>query len=210
MADITGFVAGYMVGSVPVGLLLGRAARGLDVRDFGSGNIGATNVYRIMGPAAGALTFAMDVGKGAAAVRLARGFGADRTGQAAAGFAAVVGHSWPAFARFRGGKGVATGFGGLLLVSREASAFAVVGGLSALAATRIVSVGSLSAGASATFGAALRRMRSGDMVPLAFAALTTTLLAVRHGDNLRRLAHGQEPRVSLRRSADAQGATDRN
>ena len=73
-----------MVGSVPVGLLLGRAARGLDVRDFGSGNIGATNVYRMMGPAAGALTFAMDVGKGAAAVRLARGFGADRTGQAAA------------------------------------------------------------------------------------------------------------------------------
>ena len=56
-------------------LLLGRAARGLDVRDFGSGNIGATNVYRMMGPAAGALTFAMDVGKGAAAVRLARGFG---------------------------------------------------------------------------------------------------------------------------------------
>ena len=203
LADITGLATGYLVGSVPVGLLLGRAARGLDVRDFGSGNIGATNVYRIMGPAAGAMTFALDVGKGAAAVRLARALGADRAGQASAGLAAVVGHSWPAFARFRGGKGVATGFGGLLLISPEASGFAVIGGLSALAITRIVSVGSLSAGASATLGAGWQRLRSGDMVPFAFAALTTALLAVRHGDNLRRLAHGQEPRVSLHRPVAA-------
>jgi glycerol-3-phosphate acyltransferase PlsY len=203
VADVTGLAAGYLVGSVPVGLLLGRVARGLDVRDFGSGNIGATNVYRIMGPAAGAATFALDVGKGALAVRLARALGADPGGRAAAGLGAVVGHSWPAFARFRGGKGVATGFGGLLLVSPQASAFAVVGGLSALALTRIVSVGSLSAGAAATVGAALQRLRTGDMVPFVFAGLTTALLAVRHGDNLRRLAHGQEPRVSLRRSAAA-------
>jgi len=199
VADISGCAAGYAIGSIPVGLLFGRTLRGLDVRDYGSGNIGATNVYRILGPAAAGLTFALDVGKGAAAVRLARALGADRPGAAAAGLAAVVGHSWPVFARFRGGKGVATGFGGLLLVSPEASAYAIIGGLSALGITRIVSVGSLSAAVSATAGGALRQLRSGDAVPLAFAALTSALLFVRHSDNLRRLARGEEPRVSLRR-----------
>ena len=199
LSDIAGCAAGYAIGSVPVGLLLGKAARGLDVRDFGSGNIGATNVYRILGPAAGALTFAADVGKGAAAVAVARALGADRSGQAMAGMAAVVGHSWPALARFRGGKGVATGFGGLLMVSPEASVYAVVGGVSALLTTRIVSLGSLSAAASATIGGLARYRRTGDRVPLVFAGLTSVLLAVRHGDNLRRLARGSEPRVSLRR-----------
>ena len=199
LSDIAGCAAGYAIGSVPVGLLLGKAARGLDVRDFGSGNMGATNVYRILGPAAGALTFAADVGKGAAAVRVARALGADRSGQAMAGLAAVVGHSWPALARFRGGKGVATGFGGLLMVSPEASVYAVVGGVSALLTTRIVSLGSLSAAASATIGGVVRYRRTGDRVPLVFAGLTSVLLAVRHGDNLRRLARGSEPRVSLRR-----------
>ena len=195
-ADITACAAGYLIGSVPIGLLAGKAIRGVDVRDLGSGNIGTTNVYRILGPSAAAVTFALDVAKGAGAVVLAEKMGADRTGQAAAGLAAVVGHSWPLFARFRGGKGVATGFGAILIVSPEATAYAIVGGVAALVVTRIVSVGSLSAAMSATLGATVHVIRTSDAVPLAFSALVTALIAYRHRDNLKRLFRGQEPRLS--------------
>ena len=128
LADICGCAAGYLIGSIPVGVVVGRAARGLDVRDYGSGSMGTTNVLRLVGPTAATATFGLDVAKGSLAVAVARRLGANRSAQAAAGLAAVVGHSWPLFARFRGGKGVATAFGALLPLSTQASAFAVVGG----------------------------------------------------------------------------------
>src|ERR1700675_1180316 len=120
--------AGYLIGSVPFGLIVGRAAGGLDVRDFGSGNMGTANVLRTVGARAGAITFALDVAKGAAAIGLARRLGADPATQAAAGLAACIGHSWPVFARFRGGKAVATAAGALVLVSPPAFVFAAAGG----------------------------------------------------------------------------------
>jgi acyl phosphate:glycerol-3-phosphate acyltransferase len=156
-------------------------------------------VLRAVGPAAAGATFALDIGKGTAAVLGARSLGAGSGGQIAAGLAAMVGHSWPAFAGFRGGKSVATGFGALLAVSPEASAYAVAGGLSALAATRIVSLGSLAAAGAATVGAGISAARGGSRGTLVFAGLASALIAVRHSDNLRRLARGAEPRVSLRR-----------
>jgi glycerol-3-phosphate acyltransferase PlsY len=198
-ADIAGVGAGYLIGSIPIGVMLGRALRGLDVREHGSHSMGTTNVLRLVGPSAAALTFGLDVAKGSAAVAVARRLGADRSGQGAAGLAAVVGHSWPVLARFRGGKGVATAFGGLLMISPTASVFAVAGGLTALAASRIVSVGSLSAAAAAVAGAGVETIRTGDHAPLAFAGVATALICVRHAPNLKRLMHGQEPRVSLRR-----------
>ena len=200
LADLSGCAAGYLIGSVPVGLLLGRALRGLDVREHGSHSTGTTNVLRLVGPSAAAATFGLDVAKGSAAVLVARGLGADPTAQAAAGLASMVGHAWPMFARFRGGKSVATGFGALLMVSPEASAYAVAAGLSALAGTRVVSIASLSACAGSVAGAAVRRVRTGDPVPLTFAVLATTLITVRHAGNIRRLLRGREPRVSWRRS----------
>jgi len=191
--------AGYVIGSVPVGLLLGRLLRGLDVREHGSHSIGTTNVLRLVGPSAAALTFGLDVAKGSAAVLVARRLGAGPVGQAAAGFGAMVGHSWPVFARFRGGKGVATGFGAILLVSPQGTGAAIVSGLTALGATRIVSVASLTACAGAVAGAAFESRRTGNPVPLAFAALAASLITVRHAANLRRLMRGDEPRVSLGR-----------
>jgi glycerol-3-phosphate acyltransferase PlsY len=190
--------AGYLIGSVPFGLIVGKTVGGLDVRDFGSGNMGTANVLRTVGARAGALTFSLDVAKGATAIGLARRWGADPTAQAAAGLAACVGHSWPVFARFRGGKAVATAFGGLLMVSPEAAAWATVGGLGALALSRTMSVGSLTAAGTATLGAGLESSRRHDAVPFVFTALASTLVIVRHAANIRRIARGEEPQLSTR------------
>ncbi len=196
LSDAGATAVGYAIGSIPFGLLLGRAARGLDVREMGSGSMGSTNVLRAVGPVAAGATFALDVGKGAAAISCARALGAGPAGQVGAGLGAMVGHSWPVFAGFRGGKSVATAFGGVLALSPEVSVWAVAGGLSALAGTRIVSIGSLVAAGSATVGAGLQAARGGSRVPLVFTGLASTLIALRHTDNLRRLARGREPRLS--------------
>lgn len=188
--------AGYAIGSIPFGLLLGRATRGLDVREVGSGSMGSTNVLRYAGPYVAGATFALDVGKGTAAVFCARALGASSAAEAAAGIGAMVGHSWPAFAQYRGGKSVATGFGALLPISPTASVWAVTGGLTALAATRVVSVASLAAAVSATVGAGVAGLRTGRRTPLLFAGSAAALIAIRHTSNIRRLAGGTEPRLT--------------
>jgi glycerol-3-phosphate acyltransferase PlsY len=199
-ADLAATGAGYALGSLPVGLWLGRRIRRIDVRNFGSGSMGTTNVLRTVGPAAALATFVLDVGKGSAAVLVARALGADAAGQAAAGFAAVVGHSWPALARFRGGKSVATAFGGALVLSPVGSACAVVVGLPALAGTRIVSVGSLSAALAATVGSGVHwAVGGGSPEAFAYVAGVTAVVVLRHRANLRRLARGEEPQVTLHR-----------
>jgi glycerol-3-phosphate acyltransferase PlsY len=208
LRGLAGCALGYSVGSVPVGLWLGRAARGLDVREHGSGSTGATNVSRVLGPAAGAAVFLLDAGKGALAVQGARALGAGPRGRAAAGLAAVVGHSWPAYAHFRGGKSVATAFGALIVLSPPGAASAVAGGLTALLTTRIVSVGSLAAAGSATAGTAaawaLAREDGGDAprrrsraAAFGFSAGATAIILLRHSANLRRLLSGEEPRLVL-------------
>jgi acyl phosphate:glycerol-3-phosphate acyltransferase len=197
-AAAVGCGAGYLIGSVPFGLIVGRAVGGLDVRDFGSGNMGTANVLRTVGARAGAITFALDVAKGAAAIGVARRLGADPAAQAAAGLAACVGHSWPVFAKFRGGKAVATAFGGLLMVSPGAAAWATVGGLGALAVSQTMSIGSLTATVTATIGAGLESGRRHDAVPLVFTALASALVVVRHAPNIRRILRGEEPRLSTR------------
>lgn len=196
--DAVAFAVGYACGSVPVGLWLGRAVRGLDVREHGSGSTGATNVLRIAGPAAAASTFALDVAKGAAAVRAAQALGAGGSGQVAAGLGAVVGHSWPALARFRGGKSVATAFGGLLVLAPELAPPTVIAGVSALAVTRTVSVGSLTATLWAAATAVTRRHPS---AAAAYTVGAAALIVHRHRANLRRLAEGHEPRLGRRRGS---------
>jgi glycerol-3-phosphate acyltransferase PlsY len=188
---------GYVIGSIPFGLLLGRAARGLDVRDLGSGSMGTTNVLRAVGPGAAAATFALDVAKGAAAIRCARALDAGPAGEVTAGIAAMVGHSWPVFAGFRGGKSVATAFGVLLEISPEASRWALAGGVAALATTRTMSVASLAAAGSATVGAGVAVARGGEVAPLVFTGLASALIVVRHTANVRRLLRGLEPPISL-------------
>lgn len=185
-------VAAYLLGAIPFGLLLGRIAGGMDVRSVGSGNIGATNVARSLGPWAGFLTLALDVGKGAAAV-----WGASRlTGQPgtamAAGLAAVAGHVFPIYLGFRGGKGVATGLGAFLVLEPRATLMAGAIFLAAVAVSRRISPGSILAAASLPVLLYFRHAAP----PLILAGLVSSLLILyRHGSNIRRLLSGTEPKL---------------
>lgn len=191
---------GYVVGSLPVGLWLAKAIGNIDVREHGSGGTGTTNVLRTVGPAAAGTVFILDVAKGSVAVGMARRLGTDPGTQAAAGVAAVIGHSWPLFARFRGGKGVATAFGSLISLSGTGTASAVVGGVTSLALTRVVSVGSLAAATSATLGTAAAAVtRQGGAAAFGFCAAAAPLIAYRHRANIERLLRGTEPTLSFRR-----------
>jgi len=201
LAVLLPVAVGYLCGALPWGLWLGRWLRGVDVRTLGSGNLGATNVYRSLGPGIGIATLALDMAKGALPVWLLPGspLGAAFPGGAewcriAVGIAAIAGHMWTVFARFRGGKGVATTTGVLLALSPPAFGVFVAVFLVAVGVTRFISVGSM-LGAIAFAVVSLR----GPASPVAlFGVLVAGLVILRHRDNLRRLLHGEERRFSLR------------
>jgi acyl phosphate:glycerol-3-phosphate acyltransferase len=196
---------GYLSGSLPWGLWTGRLLRGVDVRTLGSGNLGATNVYRSLGPALGVLTLLLDIAKGALPVWLVpqAAFAASFPGgpewcRLAVGLAAVAGHVWTCFAGFRGGKGAATTAGVLLALAPAAfGVFAVVFVL-VVAITRFISLGS-TLGALA-FAAALAFLAPGGAHSPTFllGVLLALLVVFRHRDNFRRLLRGEERRFSFR------------
>jgi glycerol-3-phosphate acyltransferase PlsY len=185
-------VIGYLLGSIPFGLLVTRLAGKGDVRDVGSGNIGATNVLRAGGKGLAALTLVLDALKGALAVVIAQRFlaaapGADQA--AAAG--AFIGHLYPVWLKFRGGKGVATLFGLLIaLWPIGALVFAAVW-LAVLAAVRIASLAGMAAAVSAPIAAALLVMRPLFPLLLGFALLVIW----KHRENIARLRAGTESRL---------------
>ncbi|MBC7105620.1 MAG: glycerol-3-phosphate acyltransferase, partial [Firmicutes bacterium] len=116
MGTVTACLLAYLIGAVPFGYLVARYVHGIDIRGHGSGNIGATNVWRVLGPVSGAAVLVADVGKGVLAVYLARLLGGTAT-VLAAGIAVLVGHSWSVFLGWRGGKIIATSLGVLLSVA---------------------------------------------------------------------------------------------
>jgi glycerol-3-phosphate acyltransferase PlsY len=183
----------YLIGSIPFSFLVARAFGVPDVRRVGSGNVGATNVLRNAGRMAGALALVLDLGKGAAATALAgRLAPGDAALPAAAAFAAVVGHMYPVWLRFEGGKGVATGLGAFAPLAPKAALGALFAFGLVAAATRYVSLGS-GAGALAMAGLVLAA-RGRDPVALA-AAATAALVVFRHRSNLRRILGGTERRM---------------
>jgi glycerol-3-phosphate acyltransferase PlsY len=195
----------YLCGSLPWGLWIGRLARGVDVRTLGSGNLGATNVYRSLGPALGILTLVLDIAKGVLPVWLlpqaaiAAGFpGGHEWCRLAVGFAAVAGHVWTFLAGFKGGKGVATTAGVLLALAPAAFGIFAVVFVLVVAITRFISLGS-TLGAAA-FAVALAFLAPGGWrSPTFLLGLLLALLVVfRHRDNFRRLSRGEERRFSFR------------
>jgi acyl phosphate:glycerol-3-phosphate acyltransferase len=192
-AEILWVVGGaYLLGAVPFGLILGKLWGGTDVRERGSGNIGATNVARSLGPAAGVATLVLDVAKGAAATWAGGRFLGEPTGASLAALAAILGHVFPVYLGFRGGKGVATGFGAFLLLDPPATVGAAVVFLVAVVATRRVSVGSLLGVSSLPL---LLHVRGAHPSILVAGWLSCLLIVFRHRENLRRLLAGSEPRL---------------
>jgi glycerol-3-phosphate acyltransferase PlsY len=211
LATLVPIAIGYGSGSLPWGLWLGRALRGVDVRTLGSGNLGATNVYRSLGPGIGITTLALDMAKGALPVWLVPG-SALGTGfpagaewcRVAVGLAAIAGHMWTMFAGFKGGKGVATTAGVLLALSPPAFGVFVAVFVGAVALTRYISVGSM-LGALA-FALTLGLTRGFSHPAAIFGTVVTVLVILRHRENIGRLLKGQERRFSFRPSAAGQGS----
>ncbi len=183
-------LGGYLLGSIPFGLLLTRAAGLGDVRKIGSGNIGATNVLRTGNRKLAAATLLLDAAKGAAAVLLARGCG-DETSALLAGLAAVLGHMFPVWLGFRGGKGVATGYGVLIAASWPAGLLA---GAVWLVMAKLVKISSAAALTSFALAPVLAYFIAGRDVAL-LALAVAALVFIRHHANIARLIAGTEPRI---------------
>src|SRR5467141_2825724 len=192
--------AAYLLGSIPFGLLLAKLFGGADVRRAGSGNIGATNVARVAGPLAGILTLAFDTGKGAAAVWLAgRVTNESPTWMMIAAFAVLLGHCFPAWLKFKGGKGVATALGVFLALCPLAAVSALLLFLLCMAYWRYISLGSVAAAAAMPLLIYfLWAPRHAPPIVIDLGTLGVALLVIyKHNGNLRRLVEGTEPRFSF-------------
>jgi glycerol-3-phosphate acyltransferase PlsY len=206
--------AAYLLGSIPFGFLLTRMFLGTDVRAIGSGNIGATNVMRTGSKGLGIATLLLDAAKGYGAVALAHwaacrwhasadGSGANRPLllMSIAAVCAILGHIFPVWLGFRGGKGVATGVGTFLRVAPKAVLIVLVIFVAVLAVFRYVSLASVAATAAFPVAAAFV-MRRDDLVALPFMAGTAILIIAKHHSNLRRLLRHTEPRIGAPRPPD--------
>ena len=184
-------IVGYLLGSIPFGLLLTRAAGLGDIRQIGSGNIGATNVLRTGSKTLAALTVALDVAKGVAAVLIAARWGRDPA--LAAGGAVILGHMFPVWLGFRGGKGVATALGVLLALAWPVALLAALLWLAIAALCRYSSLAALVAAvAAAALGAWLTEPARALLI-----AGIALLIILRHHENIRRLLAGTESRISF-------------
>jgi glycerol-3-phosphate acyltransferase PlsY len=186
---------GYLFGSIPFGLLLTWAGGAGDIRKIGSGNIGTTNVLRTGRKGLAAATLLLDAGKGAAAVLLARYLAPDSNMHVVAGISAFLGHLFPVWLKFKGGKGVATMLGVTLAVYWPAGLLFAVVWLGAMALTRYSSVGGLAAAVASPI---LPMMREDWGVAAMFWGLALFVL-VKHSDNISRLRAGTEPKIGAKK-----------
>lgn len=193
-------LSGYLIGSVPNGLLIGKA-RGIDIRQHGSGNIGATNAFRVLGKKWGILVFILDFLKGLIAVQLAIAIGGARLSPAASGIigglAAIIGHNFPCWLRFKGGKGIATSGGVLVGLLPVVTAILIPVWAIVFFTTRYVSVASIAVAVALPIIVVLLYGAGG---PLFWFALVVCALAVwRHRSNIKRLMEGTENRFERKK-----------
>ena len=186
-------VASYLLGSIPFGLLIVRAWKGIDIRKYGSGNIGATNVLRAAGRGPAAVVFLADVSKGLAPVLAAQRLFSETAWMAvAAGMLAMIGHTLSVFLKFRGGKGVATGLGIFIGLAPPAAGIAFAVWLIVLGITRYVSVASM----IGALCVPVTMCALGTPLPYkGFAILAALFIIIKHRSNISRLLRGSEPRI---------------
>jgi len=201
----------YLLGSVPFGLLLGRWFGGIDIRQHGSGNIGATNVFRTLGTKLGLLTAVLDLGKAALAVWLGMliigsnpfvvaGYDIHiQCAQCLAAIMVMVGHNWSVYIGFKGGKGVACFIGGLLVINWVVALIGLTAGISVALATRYVSLGSMLA-SLCVFLALLVLALMALVNPLfaLYGLVAAGLIIFQHRTNIARLQEGKENRLGLK------------
>lgn len=197
--------AAYLLGSIPFGLILSGVFGGTDVRKAGSGNIGATNVARVVGPLAGILTLTLDTAKGAAAVLIAERISNDNaTWMMIAALAALVGHCYPVWLKFKGGKGVATAAGVFGALCPLACLAAVILFVLIVIFWRYVSLGSISAAAAMPLLIySLWAPHHAPPLVITIGTLAVALLVIyKHNGNLQRLVAGVEPKFSFSKKKD--------
>ncbi len=199
---ILGMILGYLIGSIPTAYIFGKMLKGIDIRQHGSGNVGATNVFRVLGKGPGILVLVLDILKGVIAVALIPdllGF-SDILYRVALAFSVVCGHNWTVFLKFKGGKGIATSFGvliGLTLkiaIIRPVLLGTILIWLACFLITRIVSVSSILA---ATCLPIIMVLTGQEFTIICLGAVFCIFIVLRHKANIRRLFDGQEPRVPL-------------
>lgn len=205
---ISAIIVSYLIGSIPTAYLFGRALKGIDIRKFGSGNVGATNALRVLGKKAGLAVLALDILKGLGAVVIVGDiliagvvpFSAE-TLRIILGFSCICGHNWTVFLKFRGGKGVATTLGVLLGLSLKISGLKLILGaailtwLAVMAATRIVSLASVLT--SLSFPLYMLIFKKSRFLVLMSIALSAFII-LRHKANLKRICQGKEPRLNFK------------
>jgi len=188
-------IAAYAIGSIPFALILARRWGTRDLRRIGSGNLGAANVWRAAGATAGVLVALLDIAKGAAGVVLAERLTGGAAAPAAAGVAAVVGHIYPVWLGFRGGKGVATSCGVFAVLTPLAVLPALAVFFVSVWITKYISAGSV----MASFALTPLAYATGSPTPvIAAAAAVAALIVFRHRSNLKRVRAGTEPRVGMK------------
>jgi len=197
-------VIGYLMGAIPSGVIVGKLARGIDVRNYGSGSMGSTNVLRTVGKKAGAIVLLADVLKGAAAVALAWPIfhwfdaapGMVEWGHMASGVAAVIGHSWPVYVGFKGGRSINVAFGAIMAMSWYTGLILVPVFFISVAVTRYVSLSSILT-ALALIIATIPFVIWGDepFAYLVFALVAVPIVIFRHRGNIKRLIAKTEPKI---------------
>lgn len=192
MKQIIVVIVAYLIGSIPFGYLIVRGKIGADIRETGSGGTGATNVSRRAGKVAGVLTLVLDALKGAAAVFIAARLTHSDSLIAASAIAVLIGHIFPVWLRFRGGKGVATGAGVFLVLAPAALLYAGFLFLAVVVLTRYVSLGSIVAAATIPL---FVWVQNGPRPVLIAAVVGALLIVFAHRGNIGRLAHGTEARI---------------
>ena len=195
-------ILGYLIGSIPFGLIVGRVVGGIDVRDHGSKRTGATNVLRTLGPRYGGLVFVLDAAKAIAAIGVARLIvGGDRWAWALAALLAMVGHIYPIFAGFKGGRGVATGLGGVVGMLPWACLVTFVVWWAVVWLTRYVSLASmLTSIATAITSGVFVLYGNTHIAVFVYCTTIAVIIVVSHGDNIARLRAGTESKFGQKAS----------
>ncbi|WP_168119172.1 glycerol-3-phosphate 1-O-acyltransferase PlsY [Paenibacillus sp. HB172176] len=198
LPDIIAVVVCYLLGSLSFSILIAKWVKGIDIRQHGSGNAGATNTLRVLGKGPGILVFLLDIAKGVAAVFIGRLLSDDSWVPVLCGLAAIIGHNWPVWFRFKGGKGIATTVGAIATLAFVPALCAGVVAIAVIAATRYVSLGSL---LFAIF-TPLFILFFDATAPLLSGAIVLAIFAiVRHRTNIVKLLQGTERKLGERKGA---------